>query len=415
MYVITYAWKNMIRNKGRNSLLIIIIVSIITLSGISLIIYQGTSQIVEKYKEQYGSKVTLLSSLQAERIPTETLLSFSESNYLHSYEYTAKVPVLSSLKAVGEMENESQDSPKAWLIGSSSKEINESFRNGTKIMLKGTKNVGENQVLISKKLAELNHLDLESVIKLYGKGDQRNQIYTVKGIYDDLALQGSQDGIALMNPANELYTNYEELHKSVLFKEHGEMNGVFYLKSPDDLPHFQAELKKKGLPEGYEASTDRKGYEDMVQPIESLNHIASTATIGILILGSVLVLFLTMFSIRERKYEIGVLRSIGMKKHTVAKTLMYETLSIGLIAFVIGIVIAQFGGYMIGSYLLKRQMEIAQQIQMQNNLSNISFELDALMITSLCAVTILLALCSSFSGLVTIMRFEPRKILSERN
>ncbi|MCG4735229.1 FtsX-like permease family protein, partial [Casaltella massiliensis] len=52
--------------------------------------------------------------------------------------------------------------------------------------------------------------------------------------------------------------------------------------------------------------------------------------------GSILVL-ISILAIRERKYEIGVLRAMGMKKGKVALGLIFETLSMIFISLSIGL------------------------------------------------------------------------------
>lgn len=48
---------------------------------------------------------------------------------------------------------------------------------------------------------------------------------------------------------------------------------------------------------------------------------------------------ISFFNIRERKYEIGVLRAIGMKKSSVAKGMVYETLIIMFISFALSVLL----------------------------------------------------------------------------
>lgn len=60
--------------------------------------------------------------------------------------------------------------------------------------------------------------------------------------------------------------------------------------------------------------TDESSLERMVEPVESLKSLSLTFLIIILILGAVIMLLLSVIAVRERKYEIGVLRAMDMKK-----------------------------------------------------------------------------------------------------
>ena len=131
--------------------------------------------------------------------------------------------------------------------------------------------------------------------------------------------------------------------------------------------------------------------------------------IGIITVGSILLLLITAFSIRERKYEIGVLRAIGMSRVCIVKTLIWETLMLCGSCLVTGILMANILGPILGNELLLKQKNIAQ------SLANISFSLNMDMIIMLCLITLTTGLITSIFGILFIVRFEPRKILSERN
>lgn len=407
MYLIHYAFSNLIRNKGRNIMISIIILAMVMLSGVSMILNTGASQIVDFYKAQFGSKVTLHGSMNAEKITPEVLLSFCESSYLHLYKYTAKVAMKSSsLMALGEAEG-TVKLPKFYLKASSLED--ESFKQKIKILIKGKMPSQVDEVIISKELAELNRLYVGSKIALQSSDNKENKTYTIVGIYEDLSLKNKTETIPLMNPSNEIYTNYKSFIKSDIFQKQGELDGVFYLKKPSDLNSFQKEIKAKGLPLGYEAKTDIKGYEETTAPANSIRQISTMFVIGIITVGSILLLLITAFSIRERKYEIGVLRAIGMSRVCIVKTLIWETLMLCGSCLVTGILMANILGPILGNELLLKQKNIAQ------SLANISFSLNMDMIIMLCLITLTTGLITSIFGILFIVRFEPRKILSERN
>jgi len=50
----------------------------------------------------------------------------------------------------------------------------------------------------------------------------------------------------------------------------------------------------------------------------------------------VILVVINIFSIRERKYEVGVLSAMGMKKRKIAAQFLAETLAVTLIAIIIG-------------------------------------------------------------------------------
>lgn len=407
MDLIHYVRSSLIRNKGRNLLIGVILLAMITLCGVSLILNAGSAQIVEAYQSQYGSRVTLHSSLNAEKIKPDVLLSFSDSSVIHSYSYTAKAAMNSSLiKALGESD-ETSEIPKFYLKAVSVEE--EAFQQNIKILVKGEKPAYGEEVMISKELAELNHLDLGSKLVLNSKTGEVEVTLTVVGIYEDLGMKNRPETIPLMNPSNEIYINYTSFLQSDIFAAQGELEAVFYLKQPSDLNTFQSEIQAKGLPEGYEARTDAKGYAEATAPASSIHRLSKLFMTGILAVGSLLLLLITAFSIRERKYEIGLLRAMGMSKKRVLETLIWETLILCGSCLVLGLIIANLLGPVLGHGLLLGQKEMIQ------GLANIAFTLDIRTVLLLGLIMLACGIITSVFGILTLVRFEPAKILAERN
>lgn len=54
-------------------------------------------------------------------------------------------------------------------------------------------------------------------------------------------------------------------------------------------------------------------YNQIVGPVEGLSSVSSTFLIIVLIFGGISIAVISSIAIRERKYEIGVLRAMGMK------------------------------------------------------------------------------------------------------
>lgn len=153
----------------------------------------------------------------------------------------------------------------------------------------------------------------------------------------------------------------------------------------------------------------------------------------VLIVGGVILLFVTTMAIRERKYEIGVLRAMGMKKAKVAVMLVVETVMITAACLGIGLGIGNALSQPVANVLIASQSEATEQdsqLSVQPNGSvnigmaadsdvqplqeiDVSLTVDAA--TQIILIALLLALLSSVAGVVFITRYEPMKILSERN
>jgi putative ABC transport system permease protein len=245
------------------------------------------------------------------------------------------------------------------------------------------------------------------------------------------------------NRRNEVLTSLDTLLAQRKANETGvNVNVTYYLKSPEMLAPFEAEVRAKGLSDLFNVDTDTASYEKVVKPVEGLKSISITFMVVVIVLGSIILLLLASISIRERKYEIGVLRAMGMKKMKVALGLWFEILTITCFCLVIGLGVGTVAAQPVSDMLLQNQAEAAGSSTSQGPggnmmmgpggmqlggaqlggaqtnakpLSEMKISLDTFTILEIIGISILLA---SFAGLISISKitkYEPIKILMERN
>ncbi|MBN2558969.1 MAG: ABC transporter permease [Clostridia bacterium] len=186
----------------------------------------------------------------------------------------------------------------------------------------------------------------------------------VTGIYIDLTDEYSNSftqGNSSQNRRNEILTTLGTLLDLRKADETGiNLSVTYYLKNPDFLGQFEAEVRAMGLDDIFLVSTDSASYEKIVRPVEGLKSISITFMIVVIILGASILLLLSSISIRERKYEIGVLRAMGMKKSKVALGLWTEILVITAICLILGIGAGVAAAQPITDSLLQVQIEAEQ-------------------------------------------------------
>ncbi|MCL2426048.1 MAG: ABC transporter permease [Oscillospiraceae bacterium] len=183
------------------------------------------------------------------------------------------------------------------------------------------------------------------------------------------------------------------------------IEAIYFLKQPEMLYDFEAELRNKGLPDNYSVVTENATFKNAIGHLENLQNITFTFLIIVLVLGAFIMVLLSVISIRERKYEIGVLRAMGMKKKTVALGLWIEILTITCICFALGMGAGAMLSQPISNMILAGQTDSI----------NVDVSVSILTAIQILGVSILLA---SIAGIVSISRItkcEPVKILMERN
>ena len=174
---------------------------------------------------------------------------------------------------------------------------------------------------------------------------------------------------------------------------------------------------------------------------------------------------LNIFNVRERKYEVGVLTAMGMKKWKVASQFVCEILIVTMIAVVIGAGIGAVSSVPITNALLESQIanQNAQQTQMGESMgrpsgmggmggfgggsfpsdmpsdfpndfgggkgnmfenmmgsaANYITEVDSAMnltvVMQMIGIGLLLTLVASSASVMFIMRYDPLKILANRD
>lgn len=223
----------------------------------------------------------------------------------------------------------------------------------------------EMHCIISTELATYNSVAVGDTITLANpNNEEETYALTVVGIYTDSAANEdsfSQFGATSSDPANRIYMSYATLQSlvdaSAAASEtvtdedtgrefetalKGSLDATYVFADPEDYYAFETDVRTLGLDESYTvSSSDISSFESSLTPLNTLSDMAMTFLIVILIIGAIILVVLNIFNIRERKYEIGVLTAMGMKKGKVAMQFLTEIFIVTIVAVVLG---ASIGG-----------------------------------------------------------------------
>jgi len=525
MYILKNSLLSILRNKGRNILIALIILAIACSTTVTLAIRNTASNIVKSYEEandliatisfdrtnlmgQFkGGKEAQRENIEAfnniESYTLENVKNYGDSELLKGYYYTYSTSLNSDTlsKATDSFEYEVEDTqtststntttsttpamgnmpnfPGGGSFGekhtmtekhtttviTKSKEIFQSSRNLTgdfqldgyssydamTNFVDGTYKVTDGEMIsdfsayecvISSELATLNEVTVGGTITLKNPTTEKTYDFTVTGIYTDNSdndesarmYSGSANTIIvgsgvielLVADDNELVTN---------------ITPSFILNGEEDIEAFEAEVREKGLNEYYTINTNLEELQNATKSIENVKTFATTFLLITLIISSLVLFVINMINIRERKYEIGVFRTIGMSKFKLTIQFVLELLIVAGIALAIGAVI---GGYLakpVGNMLLENELETTQSEQQQisenfgkgggfgmpempmqfskvnkvETIDSIEAVVDFTVVLQLLGIGILLTLMSSLASMISIQRFSPLTILKERS
>jgi putative ABC transport system permease protein len=133
------------------------------------------------------------------------------------------------------------------------------------------------------------------------------------------------------------------------------------------------------------------------------------------IIGIGVVFLINVLALRERKYEIGVLRAIGMSKIKVMTLLMSEMLILALFSSVIALLAGIFVNPSAVNVMKRVTLGGHLPSPLMSEILGLKASLSGLVIMEVILLSILLVFIAGSMTIASITRFDPVKILSERN
>ena len=492
MYIIKNALTSITRNKGRNILMVIVITVIATTTAITLAIKNSANKVVEAYNEKYNieasisfNRAQLMKNFvpgeseenidtfnDVEDISLEEIQKYGDSEYVDYYYYTYSLGMdgddlevaTDSLQKTTTTTTRQEGFP--GMPGGSKTTKTESIRNmkglngdftitgyssyeGMTDFINGNYTISSGEVnsdfttstcVINEELATLNELEIGDEITLVSTNDDDlTYKLTISGIYKDNSTNDMKSMFS--NSANTIITNTTVLEKILADDEEATptITPTFILKDKESIESFTNEVTTKGLNENYQVTNNLEDIESETKSISNLSSFATTFLIITLIIGAIVLFIINMINIRERKYEIGVLRTIGMKKRSVSLQFTFELLVITIIGLLLGASIGASSSVSIANKMLANEISSAteEKENVNKNFGNISNEdrpsikvsgiteisevdnIEAVVnfnvLIELLGIGLLLTLFSSLASTINIAKFSPLTILKERS
>lgn len=322
--------------------------------------------------------------------------------------------------------------------------------------------------VISKSLAEENDIEVGDTFTLANPdNDEETYKFEVVGICDTTTSTENTDTssnasytdnyIHISSKATEkIVTKSAKKNKTDDDKENAltpTYSGTYTFHNLTDYETLSKEITETDYAL---VSEDVENYEKSVEQLDTLGGYATYFLIVIFVIGAVVLIIINLFSIRDRKYEIGVLTAIGMKKQKVAMQFVIELFCITFAALIIGSGIGAVSSVPVTNSLLTaintKDSAVTEVGEMPSNFDNaegkpnfefgggqqpdfsnidkggfggfmrdtnnyiasVSSATDLTVIGQMILVGLGLTLISALSAVLFVMRYEPLKILSNR-
>lgn len=211
----------------------------------------------------------------------------------------------------------------------------------------------ENEVLISSNVAEANNIKVGDEIKLKTITAKKEIILKVVGIYS-----ATDENFNY----NTIYTNISTAKK---FYSEEELKNLtvssvrYYLNSASEKEKFLEEIESMNLnlKEGFlKLDIDDSNYQTMVEPIEKVGSFATTVMWIVLFASIVIISLIVIINVQERRYEMGVLLSLGATRKNIITQFILELCLTLVIGFSLSMVSANYIADKMGTNLLKENL-----------------------------------------------------------
>ncbi|MBQ4156107.1 MAG: ABC transporter permease, partial [Clostridia bacterium] len=420
MYIIKNAFKSISRSLSRNILIGIIIVAISAAACIGLSIRKASDNAKESSLENMSITAqisfdmqSMMNDIKNQQPPEEgfnrddfkgrfedinslsldEMQKYAGADSVSDFYYTSQFsvngegdlePVSSSTDDEGsQSENPFGDNPMGFMgggfgnssdftvIGYSSENAMTEFNSGVASITDGAMFDVESEALeciIPSELATYNSLEVGQKIKI-SNPDAEDEIYTLKivGIFESTSASsqtgGKRGGFGASDPSNQIYISAPLSNKITESSSiSASISGTYVFENVESYEQFESQARELGLSEDYTiSSSDVSAFEQSLVPLETLSTFAKYFLIIVLFIGAVILIVFNLFNIRERKYEVGVLCAIGMKKWKVALQFMAEILAVTIVAISIGGAIGAVSSVPVTNALLANQVASQEQ------------------------------------------------------
>ncbi len=485
MYILKNAVTSIVRNKGRNLLIGIIVIVISCATAVTLAIRSSANSLIHSYENQYELSATIEIDREsmhngmnkelteeerqeqrekmedifseASDISLDDIKNYGDSKLVKEYYYQNSIGVNSSDIESASMTESSDgrrmgnhgkggfqniDESDFTLTGYSTINAMNDFIQGRYTITSGEINsdMNSSSAVINNELASLNNIKVGDEIKFVDPKDDENEVKVkITGIFEEKSDTDEQMGM-FANSANTIITNTTVIDKFLSKREDmkNTITPTFILKDKTVIEQFEKELKEKGLNEYLNVTTNLDQVEGATSTISNVATFATTFLIITLIIGGIVLFVINMINIRERKYEIGVLRTIGMKKRYLTLQFILELMIVSFIALLIGAGLGAASSVSVSNHLLQNEITNAQQERENINdhfggrmddrhvkgmngivsvqaVTSIDAVVDFKVLLNLLGIGLILTLISSTAAMISIQKFSPLTILKERS
>ena len=454
---------------GKSILLLIVltVISVLVLSGLTIQTAADQSSILAR--EKLGGEVTLTvdreklmeqqqgedqsggrQRFQSVPVPIDSAEELIDSKYVKGYNYYSTTSALAKdFTAVGS--DDTTDSSDQGGFGGARmmagdvsvegivfSDSTSSFVNGDASIVEGRhltkEDVNKDVTLIEKNLASENDLKVGDSITI-SNTDGTESTLEIVGVYETTTeMDERAQDFTFLNPYNQLLVPYT-VANTLKGTTDSIDRAVYYMKDPADIQSFIADAEKSAIDfDQFKLDANDQLYQQMMGPIENVASFSNNVVLLVTIAGAIILALIVMMTIRERKYEMGVLLAIGEKKGKLVSQFLVEILIVAVLAMGISTLSGNLVANQIGEQLL--QQEITQSdgtagtpasfnsrrmpfqpsnLQDVDTMNELSIHTTSEDLMKLFGIGMIVVLLSTLIPSMTVLRLNPKAILTKQD
>ncbi len=355
MFYFKNAIKNIKRNRSKYLIVAILIILISFVSVISLVINTSADQAIAKQAQVYGSEVTIQqnpeyfrqqlqdestqTSEEPESLTFDDYENYADSEYVSNTEYKQYSMISSEdlesstdqmqMKGGPNSEKSTSSSTSQFSIeGMDNLKDSSEFSDDTQILVDGKFPTKDNEIMVSTTLFEDNNLSIGDKVTFENTDGDKIKL-KVTGTYETM----NDTGMGM----ETIYTTFDTM--SNIDSNRSQVEATYFLNDYQDADKFEKEVEAKGLPDSMYVNKNEDELNQVVSPLKNMKSLMTNFLIIILIVGGSTLVFINLLILKERKYEIGVLRALGQTKAKIISSILMEITVVAFSAMLIGTLI----------------------------------------------------------------------------
>ena len=221
----------------------------------------------------------------------------------------------------------------------------------------------ENVAIVSQQLLDDNSLKIGDTISLTTVDGATEISLKIVGAYQSTSVDES--GQDTFNN-NTIYVSVATVKKFMTAEQLEKLtvnNVKYYLAKAEQKDAFLASANEKfgAQLDGLKLDIDDSSYQTMVGPIENVGSFASVVMWIVIAASVVIITLIVVINVKDRRYEMGVLLSLGARRASILGQVFLELVIVGTVAFALSLATSQLIASKMGESLLAQQVASASE------------------------------------------------------